>query len=59
VSNANARRQPAGDTPTDPLDDYVRRVIAACPPLTAAQRDRIAGLLRTAPPAAVRQPNAA
>jgi hypothetical protein len=28
------------------LEDYVRRVVNAAPPLTAAQRDRLAVLLR-------------
>lgn len=28
------------------LDDYIKRTVAAAPPLSDAQRDRIAGLLR-------------
>ena len=30
------------------LEDYVARVVAEAPPLTSAQRDRIAALLRPA-----------
>lgn len=28
------------------LEEHVRRIVAAAPPLTPAQRDRIAGILR-------------
>lgn len=31
------------------LEDHVQKVVAGAPPLTQAQRDRIAGLLRAGP----------
>lgn len=31
------------------LEDYIRRTVAAAPPLTAEQRDRLAVLLRATP----------
>lgn len=33
------------------LEAYIARVVAEAPPLTSAQRDKLAGLLRTAEPA--------
>lgn len=35
------------DTTADAIRDYARRCVADAPPLTPAQRDRIALLLRT------------
>ena len=33
------------------VDKHVQRIVDAAPPLTAEQRDRLALLLRTSPPA--------
>lgn len=33
------------------LAEHIRKVVASAPPLTQAQRDRLAGLLRPAPDA--------
>ena len=49
------RRDPLADTTeltrqlkAERLEDYIARVVDAAPPLTNAQRDRIASLLRPA-----------
>ena len=37
---------PAADLAAEQLAQYVARVVAAAPPLSPAQRDRVAALLR-------------
>lgn len=47
---APADRRPRDDHPAgDDLDDYVKEVVDALPPLTGKQRDILANLLRARP----------
>ena len=55
---------PLSEDPATQLGDYIRRLVDAAPPLTDAQRSRLALLLRGiptggAPPGAVRAPSGA
>jgi hypothetical protein len=45
MTEPTPRSKPADD----PIGDHVRRLIDGMPPLTDAQRDRLAGLLRLMP----------
>jgi hypothetical protein len=42
----NTREQPRADRAAVDLAEYVARIVAQAPPLTTAQKDRIALLLR-------------
>lgn len=46
VRHGGDTTQTAADLAAEQLAQYVARIVAAAPPLSAAQRDRVAGLLR-------------
>ncbi|WP_248240265.1 hypothetical protein [Microbacterium kunmingense] len=52
LGDARAVEEASRNLAAAKIEQYIQKVVAEAPPLSAEQRDRLAGLLRTAEPAA-------